>query len=31
MRNVAIEKDVVYARIGGQILALDIYRPETEV
>jgi acetyl esterase/lipase len=30
MRDVAIEKDVVYARIGGQTLALDIYRPETE-
>lgn len=30
MRNVVIEKDVVYARIGDQTLSLDIYRPETD-
>jgi acetyl esterase/lipase len=28
MRSVVVENDVVYARAGGQTLALDIYRVE---
>jgi acetyl esterase/lipase len=30
MRSVVVEKDVVYARAGGQTLALDIYRPDAD-
>ena len=31
MRRVDVEKDVVYARAGEQTLALDIYRPDTDL
>ena len=31
MKSVVVEKDVVYARAGEQTLALDIYRPDTDL
>ena len=29
--RVLVEKDVVFARVGEELLALDIYRPDKEV
>ena len=31
MRSMLVEKEVVYARVGEQTLALDIYRPDTDL